>query len=111
MITIAILQGQIERITSVKSTISCTDGKVWVTQDGFLEDTILHKGESLIIKTTGLTLVNAIVDAVIQVANAVPESIRTRSAPESTVTAPTAIATPSASSWLLSEPLNHTVIH
>ncbi len=109
MITIAILQGQIERITGARQKISCTDGKVWVTQDGCRDDTILHPGQSLIIRTTGLTLVNAIEDATLLVDNGASESIRAHSGPVPNSTPLAATGTLAGTAGLLTGLPNHSI--
>jgi hypothetical protein len=81
---ITILQGKIERVTGAGTKINCSEGKVWITQDGYREDTILCAGESLILKPAGLTLVNAIVNATIIVTSDASQGIAARSVPEPT---------------------------
>ncbi len=111
MITIAILHGQIQRITGAGKKISCTDGQVWVTQDGFREDRVLQSGESLVVKTAGLTLVNAIVDATIVIENGVAEGRRTLSEPAPKRIAPPATDALTASIGLFTELQNQSIHH
>lgn len=85
--TIAILQGQVQRITGAGKEIRCTDGEVWITQDGLLLDAVLSEGDALTITTAGLTLVNATKESTIVVTSAgtagvqAPSPSRTRSVP------------------------------
>lgn len=59
---LALRDGQNTRIT-------CQEGTLWVTQEGTIKDEVLEAGQSLVIQYPGLTLVTALVPAVISLAD------------------------------------------
>jgi hypothetical protein len=45
--------------------ITCLEGTLWVTQEGTIKDEVLEPGQSLVVRHPGLTLVTALVPAVV----------------------------------------------
>lgn len=60
-----LVPGQVLRLrAAVGATIRCDGGIVWVTQEGRARDDFLAAGESLGVTSAGVTLVEAMGDAV-----------------------------------------------
>jgi|GEM_PF-4787969 len=64
---------RIEPEEPVAAAIRCVQGTVWITVTGEPEDIILHPGEIWARPTTGLTVVEALSDSVLQIVD-VPAS-------------------------------------
>ena len=59
--TIQMRPGQIERLCDASGVrLICRGGVVWVTQEGLLGDDFLSAGKSLILVSSGLTLIESI---------------------------------------------------
>jgi hypothetical protein len=56
---------EIERLDGMQlgDTIVCTNGVLWVTQEGDLEDYLLRKGEKFAAHRLGLVLIQALTDS------------------------------------------------
>jgi len=53
--------GRIERLRGVSGVrLICRRGTVWITQEGLVRDDFLSAGESLVLVSSGLTLIESI---------------------------------------------------
>jgi len=50
-----------------RKTITCLQGKVWVTQEGDLTDHVLSAGDEMITRKDGMVLIQALGNAAIKV--------------------------------------------
>jgi hypothetical protein len=58
--------------------VDCLQGSVWVTQEGTIKDEILEAGESLVVRQPGLTLITALIPAIVAFAEPAGASRRER---------------------------------
>jgi quercetin dioxygenase-like cupin family protein len=58
-----------------KKTITCLQGKIWVTQEGDLQDHVLSAGDKMITSKNGVVLIQALDNASIQVETSEPKPL------------------------------------
>ncbi len=58
--TVSLVPGQLLKLKGAKGTrVSCMAGEIWITQEGSGRDEFVSAGESVTVRTEGLTLIEA----------------------------------------------------
>jgi len=67
--TLSLARGQLLRLRdSIGSTICASKGALWITEDGSRRDVVLEAGACFRVRSSGLTLVQAVADAQVSLA-------------------------------------------